>query len=156
MRKNWLLIGVGLLAAVLAVAAIACGDDDTTTGDGNGGDGDDTAVTELTATLEEVEGSGVTGNATITANNGGIGVVATLSGAPEGAHANHLHHGACDDFGEVHITLEELVADADGAAAATTSDDEQPLSHFEEGHYLAVHVGDNDTVGDVITCGDVS
>jgi hypothetical protein len=37
MRKNWLLIGVGLLIAVLAIGAIACGDDD---GDGDNGDGD--------------------------------------------------------------------------------------------------------------------
>ena len=154
MRKNWLLVGVALLAAVLSVAAIACDDDGD--GDGNTGTGDDTDAAELTAALEEVEGSGTTGKATIIANNGGIAVVVTLSGAPEGAHANHLHHGACDDFGEVHITLEELVAAADGDALGTTSDDEQPLSHFEEGHYLAVHVGDNDTVGDVISCGNIS
>ncbi len=35
MRKNWLLIGVGLLVAVLAIGAIACGDDDD---DGDNGD----------------------------------------------------------------------------------------------------------------------
>jgi hypothetical protein len=29
MRTKWLLIGVGLLTAVLAVAAIACGEADT-------------------------------------------------------------------------------------------------------------------------------
>ncbi len=39
MRKNWLLIGIGLLIAVLAIGAIACGDDDDDAngnGDGNG------------------------------------------------------------------------------------------------------------------------
>lgn len=40
MGKNWLLIGIGLLIAVLAIGAIACGDDDDD-GDGNGdGNGD--------------------------------------------------------------------------------------------------------------------
>ena len=151
MRNNWLLIGIALLAAVLAVAAIACDDDED-----ENGNGDDTAATALAAVLDEVDGSGVTGAAAISANNGGIEVIATLSGAPEGAHANHLHHGACDDLGAIHITLEELVADADGDADATTSDDEQPLSHFEEGHYLAAHEGGNDTVGAVISCGNVS
>ena len=34
MKKNWLLIAVGLVVVVLAVVAIACGDDDN--GDGNG------------------------------------------------------------------------------------------------------------------------
>ena len=39
MRKHWLLIGIGLLTAVLAIGAIACGDDDDDAngnGDGNG------------------------------------------------------------------------------------------------------------------------
>ena len=34
MKRNWLLIAVGLLVAVLAIAAVACGDDDD--GNGNG------------------------------------------------------------------------------------------------------------------------
>ena len=33
MRIRWLLIGIGLLAAVLAIAAVACGDDDDDNGD---------------------------------------------------------------------------------------------------------------------------
>ena len=33
MRKRWLLIGIGMLAAVLAIAAVACGDDDDENGD---------------------------------------------------------------------------------------------------------------------------
>ena len=40
MKKNWILIAVGLIVAVLAVAAVACGDDN---GDGNG-DGGPTAT----------------------------------------------------------------------------------------------------------------
>ncbi len=36
MKKNWLLIAVGLIVAVLAIAAIACGDDDDGDGNGNG------------------------------------------------------------------------------------------------------------------------
>ena len=165
MRKNWLLIGITMLVAVLAVAAIACDDDDEDeNGNGNGEppatqeDGEETGVTGLTVVLDEMDGSGVTGIATISANNGGIAVVATVSGAEEGPHANHLHHGTCDPAGqgEIHITLEELVADANGDAAANTSNDEEALGHFETGHYFAVHVGDNETVGAVISCGEVS
>lgn len=37
MRSKWMLIGVALLAAVLAIGAVACGDDDDGDGD-NGGD----------------------------------------------------------------------------------------------------------------------
>ena len=33
MRKNWLLIGIAVLTAVLAIGAVACGDDDDDDGD---------------------------------------------------------------------------------------------------------------------------
>ncbi len=154
MRKNWLLIGIGLVVAALAVAAVACdGDDDD---DGGGGDGADGAAA-LTATLLEVEGNGVTGSASLTeTDDGATQVVVTIEGLSEGPHANHLHHGTCEEQGEVHVTLEELQASADGDATATTigfpSDPEDPgLDHFATGHYVAAH----DTDGAVITCGDV-
>ncbi len=163
MRKNWLLIAIGLVVAVLAVAAVACDDDD---GDGDGG-GEDGATT-LSATLSEVEGNGVTGNATLTeTDDGTTEVVVSMVGLPEGPHANHLHHGTCDEQGEVHVTLEELQAnadgdvtelqgEADGDATATTTDfaEEDPdpeFNHFAAGHYVAVHADD----GAVISCGDV-
>ena len=43
MRRNWLLLGVALLAAALAFGAVACGGDDDE-GDGDGGDGGATVV----------------------------------------------------------------------------------------------------------------
>ena len=152
MRTKWLLLGIGLLTAVLAVAAVACDDDDDDD-DGGGGDG----TTTLTALLSEVDGNGVTGNATLTeADDGTTQVVVTMAGL-DGTHANHLHHGTCDAQGEVHVTLEELQASADGDATATTTDfaEEDPdpaFNHFESGHYVAVHAAD----GAVISCGDVA
>ena len=62
MRKNWLLIGIGLLVSVLAIAAVGCGDDD----DDGGNDDDGGDATALTATLAEMDGSGVTGTAALT------------------------------------------------------------------------------------------
>ncbi len=41
MRKNWLLIGIAVLAAVLAIGAVACSDDDDD-------DGDTPTATEVT------------------------------------------------------------------------------------------------------------
>ncbi|MCH7522848.1 MAG: hypothetical protein IH920_03635 [Chloroflexi bacterium] len=154
MRKNWLLIGIGLVVAVLAVAAVACDDDDDD--DGGGGDGADGAAA-LTATLSEVEGNGVTGSATLTeTDDGATQVVVTMEALPEGPHANHLHHGTCDAQGEVHVTLTELQAGADGVEASTTDfpeeDPDPEFSHFETGHYVAVHAAD----GAVISCGDVT
>ncbi len=59
-----------------------------------------------------------------------------------------IHHVTCDAQGEVHLTLEELQAGADGHTEATTTDfpEEDPdreLNYFAAGHYIAVH----DTVG---------
>ena len=140
MRKNWLLIGLGLLISVLAIAAAGCGDDDD-----DGGD-----ATTLTATLAEAEGSGVTGAATLTeASDGATQVVVETAGLI-GHHANHLHHGTCDAQGEVHVTLVELQADG----AATTTFGEPDLAHFEAGHYVAVHEAGG-APGPVISCGDV-
>ncbi len=174
MRTKWLLIGIGLLVGVAAIAAVACGDNDENGGDGGG-------AGELTATLSEgMEGSGVTGTATLTeTDDGTTRVVVSMEGLPEGPHANHIHHGTCDAEGEMErsrpelrrgvvVTLEELQAGADGDASATTTDfpEEDPdpkFIHFAASHYVAVHVnvifepavGGNDTVGAVISCGNV-
>ena len=87
MRKNWLLIGIGLVVAVLAVAAVACDDDDDD--DGGGGDG----VTQITITLSEAAGSGITGTATLTAMDSDVEVVVEATGLDE---ANTYLSGAYD------------------------------------------------------------
>ena len=148
MRTKWLLIGIGLLVGVVAIVAVACGDDDENGGGGAG---------ELTATLSEMDGSGVTGTAILTEDvDGTTRVVVSMEGLSEGPHANHIHHVSCDAQGEVHLTLEELQAGADGRAEATTTDfpEEDPdraLNYFAAGHYIAVH----DTAGAVISCGNI-
>ena len=86
MRKNWLLIGIGLVVAVLAVAAVACNDDDD---DEDGGDG----VTQITITLSEAAGSGITGTATLTAMDSDVEVVVEATGLDE---ANTYISGAYD------------------------------------------------------------
>ena len=147
---------LGLLLAIamtMLFIAAACGDDDD--------DGDGDGAGELTATLSEIDGSGVTGTAILTEDDDGTTrVVLSMEGLPEGPHANHIHHVTCDAQGEVHLTLEELQAGADGVAEGTTTDfpEEDPdraLAYFEVGHYIAVHVGGNDTVGAVISCGNI-
>jgi hypothetical protein len=151
MRKNWLLIGIGLLVGVLAMTAVACGDDDD---DGDGGEDDGGDVAALAATIAEVDGSGGTGTAALTeAADGSTEVVVDMAGLI-GAHANHLHHGSCDAQGEVHVTLEVLQAGTDGSVTATSTFADPELAHFETGHYVAVHEADG-APGPVISCGDV-
>ena len=153
MSRKALLLAVGLLAAVLSIAAVACDDGDDDNGDGNGGvivDGD---VLQLVATLTEEGGSGASGVAELSVNGEGILASLVMEGLSEGVHPNHLHHGSCAEQGEIHITLDNVVADESGDGLQTTANDEQPLSHFAEGHYLAVHEAEDDLT--VVACGDV-
>jgi len=184
MRKIWLLLGVTLLGAMLALGAIACGDDDKK--DDNGGTTPDAATateaagqpTEADATqpasdtpepgaeiapitMNEVDGSGVTGSATMTETaTGGTDVEVTIDGSlEEGSHQSHLHHGTCaTQPGEIHTTLTSVEAGADGSGSASstieTADnpDNPPFSHWlAREHYLAVHKLD----GTLVSCGDV-
>lgn len=162
MHKNtkWLLVGVALLISVFAIGAVACGDDDDDEDDAPAAteapaDDDDDMVLELVANLTEMDGSGASGEAKISPNGDGILVSLGMAGLTEGAHANHLHHGSCADLGEIHIFLDDVVADENGDGTQTTADDEQPIDHFVAGHYLAVHAEDSETIGVVVSCGDV-
>ena len=51
MRRNWLLLGIGLLVAVLAIGAVACGDDD----DDDNGD----AIPEATEMIDDENGDAI-------------------------------------------------------------------------------------------------
>ncbi len=153
MRKNWLLIGIGLLVAVLAIGAIACGDDDDD-GDGNGngnGNGNGDLLLRLSVTLT---GPDASGTAELTVNGEGILVSLSMAGLVEGVHANHIHDGACESIGAIVITLDNIVADAAGDGTQTTANNEGPLSHYETGHSLAVHEADG-SPGTIISCGEI-
>ena len=72
MRKNWLLIGIGLLIAVLAIGAIACGDDDGNgNGNGNGDTGTVVGVRLLEFSVLPEPGSVAAGDVTFEASNEG-------------------------------------------------------------------------------------
>ena len=153
MRSKWLLAGIGLLIAVLAIGAIACGDDDDTDDiiDDIVDDTDDLGVIRLSASLTEVDGSGASGEADLSINGEGILVQLDMEGLTEGAHANHIHDGSCDNLGAVDIPLDDIVADSAGVGTQTTGNADQPLSHFETGHLVAVHADD----GAIVACGDI-
>ena len=145
---------------MLAIGAVACSDDDDDEVlddilDELEDELDDLGVLQLVVHLSEQDGSGASGEADLTPNGDGILVSLVMEGLTEGAHANHLHHGSCAEQNEIHITLDDIVADENGDGLQTTSNNEQPLAHFETGHYLAVHAEDSETIGDVVACGDV-
>lgn len=176
MRKIWLLLGVALLGAAVAVGAIACGDDN------KDNKNEPTATEQMVETpvatqpasetpapgaeiapitMNAVDGSEVTGSATMTETaTGGTQVEVTIDAyLEEGSHQSHLHHGTCaTQPGEIHTTLTSVEAGADGSGSASTTievaDDpaNPPFSHWlAREHYLAVHALD----GTLVSCGDV-
>jgi hypothetical protein len=180
MKRFWLLAVVGLVTAALALGAVACSDDDD---DGNGGEPtaaetmmDETPVETMMdetpmetmmdetpedvigveITLSEVNGSGVTGMATIIQGMDAdhTQVEVTIDGGlTEGAHQNHIHGpGSCDSPADVEFPLTELQAGADGSVPATTTEIETGMAALEDGsHYFAIHEAD----GTVVACGDI-
>ena len=162
MRKNWLLIGVGLLVAVLAIGAIACGDDDDNgNGDGNGngddiGDGNGNGNGDLLIRLSvTLTGPDANGTAELTVNGEGILVTISMAGLQSGsAHASHIHDGTCDDIGGIDISLTGIVGDEAGDGSQIDNNTENSLSHYETGHSLAVHEADG-SPGAIISCGEI-
>ncbi len=56
--------------------------------------------TQAKAAIEEIAGSGVSGTATFTQQDGGgVEVEITVEGLSAGQHAVHLHTGTCDNIG---------------------------------------------------------
>ena len=78
----------------------------------------------------------------------------SIAGLEEGVHANHIHEGPCDNIGDVMIALTDIVADAAGDGSQIDTSTEEPLSHYETGHALAVH-GREGSPGAIVGCGDI-
>jgi len=156
MKRYWLLLGIGLLSVLLAVGAYACGgDDDSEAVDDSIEDilDDDGMVFQLAAELMPQGDSTASGTAELSVNGEGILVSIAMEGLSAGAHPNHLHDGSCAENGNIHVPLDNIVADDSGDGTQTTGSNELPLSHFETDHYLAVHEAEDDL--SIVACGDV-
>ena len=154
MKRYWMLLAIGMLSTLLAVGAIACSDDD----DSDVVDDiiDDIVGDEVFQLVAELVSQGdatASGTADISVNGEGILVSIAMEGLSAGAHPNHVHHGTCADQGEIHVPLDNIVADDSGDGTQTTGSAELPLSHFETGHYVAVHEAEDDFT--VVACGEV-
>lgn len=138
MQKNRLLIGIGLFMAVLVIGTVACNNEEE-------GTGETTRVT-----LSELDGSGVTGSATLTATDTGIEVVVTVDrGLEEGSHANAIYDGTCDAIGPSIAELTELEVGPEGNAPATITTVREEFEHVATGgHVLAVQALD----GSIVAC----
>ncbi|HKB34540.1 MAG TPA: hypothetical protein VKF16_11820 [Candidatus Dormibacteraeota bacterium] len=103
--------------------------------------------------------SGVSGSGTIVKGTGSFVVTIKLTGfAPNSSHVSHVHAGRCSQPGGIAYALVQVIADASGAATATTT---VPASYIvpASGWYVNVHHGPDFTDADYApsdSCGDLS
>jgi hypothetical protein len=105
----------------------------------------------ITVPLNELNGSGMSGEATLTETDGGTQVSLMVDGAA-GANPVHIHFGTCDNLGEVAAALTDI--DATGMSETTvdlTLDDltgeEYAINAHESAENIANYVACGDIVG---------
>lgn len=93
--------------------------------------------------MEEIGGSGITGDATISEAQGAAGqarvVINLRAQSPaEGVHQGHIHEGTCEPLGGVTVALPPVnLAAGQGTATSTVSVD--PMSVMDGNHVVAYH-----------------
>jgi hypothetical protein len=113
----------------------------------------------LNFTMLAQNGSAVTGTGTIAQGTDSFTVTIKLTGfAPNSSHISHVHAGRCSQPGGIVYALVQVIADASGAATATTT---VPAAYLvpASGWYVNVHYGPDFTDADYApsdSCGDLS
>jgi hypothetical protein len=140
-----------LLALVGFLAASACG----------GGATANSAppTPAINFSMGAQNGSGVSGTGNIVKGIDSFTVSIRLSGfPPNSSHISHIHAGRCSQPGGIDYALTQVIADASGAATATTT---VPSAYTVpvSGWYVNVHHGPDFTDADYApsdSCGDLS
>jgi hypothetical protein len=133
MKRFWItIVAVGMFA-IAAIAPAAAQED------------------SLTIDLDEVDGSGVSGTATLTEEDGQTNVVIELEGTPEdGVHPAHIHSGTCDDLGDVVFPLEDVVDGMSESTVEASIDDILAADHAINVHLSA------DEMNVYVACGEIT
>jgi hypothetical protein len=108
---------------------------------------------EIIITIEELNGSGVSGDATLTDNGDGTTTIDVLVDGAEGDHPIHLHSGTCAELGDVVVPLTNV--DAEGSSV---TDVDVPLATIQDPeigpHAINIHLS-ADEISTYVACGDV-
>lgn len=169
------------LAVALVPLAAACGGGDAgsegaaTDTAGMGGTATATAPTDSAATasatpsgaehmalggnkisLQQVGGSGVSGEATLSAQGESTMVMVTLTNVPQGPHAGHIHSGTCESPGPVVAPLQEIsVAQANGTGSSHSTVPVSMANVMNGQHIVQYHQQGGDNPGPGIVCGSI-
>jgi len=101
--------------------------------------------------INELNASGVSGDASLTDNGDGTTTVDVLVDGATGGHPAHIHSGTCAELGDVVYPLTDL--DATGASVTII---EVPLAELlASGPYaINIHLS-ADEIGTYVACGDI-
>lgn len=106
--------------------------------------------------LQQVGGSGVTGEATFSAQGEGTMVMVTLMNAPQGPHSGHIHQGTCESPGQIVAPLQDVTIPAANGTGSSHSTAEVSISAVMNGqHIVAYHERAGDNPGAPIVCGSI-
>lgn len=109
--------------------------------------------TEIIIAIDELNGSGVAGDATLTDNGDGTTTIDVLVDGAEGDHPMHLHSGTCDELGDIVIALTNV--DAEGSSV---TDVDVPLATIQDSeigpHAININLSP-DEIATYVACGDV-
>lgn len=106
--------------------------------------------------MQPVGNSGVTGEATFTAQGEGTMVMVTLMNAPQGPHAGHIHQGTCDSPGQIVAPLQDVTVPTANGTGSSHSTAEVPITAVMNGqHIVAYHEQAGDNPGAPIVCGSI-
>lgn len=106
--------------------------------------------------LQQVGGSGVTGEATLSAQGDGTMVMVTLMNAPQGPHAGHIHQGTCQNPGKPVAPLQDVTVPQANGTGSSHSTVSVPISQLMNGqHLVQYHQQAGENPGAPIVCGSI-
>lgn len=106
--------------------------------------------------LQQVGGSGVTGEATLSAQGDGTMVMVTLMNAPQGPHVGHIHQGTCQNPGQPVAPLQDVAVPQANGTGSSHSTVSVPISQLMNGqHLVQYHQQAGDNPGTPIVCGSI-
>ena len=105
---------------------------------------------EVYVTLDELNDSGMSGEAELTETDDGTRVSLMVDGAT-GDHPVHIHFGTCDNLGEVAAPLTDI--DANGKSETTV---DLTLDELTSGEYAINAHESAENITNYVACGDIT
>lgn len=109
------------------------------------------AQDDVVVPINELNGSGISGDASLTDNGDGTTTVDILVDGATGGHPAHIHSGTCTELGDVVYPLTDV--DASGESVTVI---DVPLSELQTTGPYAINIHlSADEIGTYVACGDI-